>query len=389
MLQDKKILLGVTGGIAAYKAVDLASRLKKSGALVKVIMTKNACEFITPLTFRSITHETVTTKAFDNDAEIKHISLADWADLIVIAPATANIIGKIANGIADDLLSTVVMASTADKLIVPAMNVHMYENPIVQENISKLSSVGYRFMEPEEGVLACGYKGKGRLPNPVEILYFIKSVLQYPMIEKKQKMLITAGPCREKIDPMRFISNYSSGKMGLALARAAHIRGFEVTLIIGHTTEEIPSYFNTINVETADEFYRETTEIASNFDAIIMTAAISDYRPVKISKEKIKKSDSLSLVLERTRDILYELGQKKPTDQTLVGFAAESENIILNAKQKLEKKNLDMIIANNLKVAEKNNTEVELITEKDNITLTGTKFDVANKIIGAIWKIKQ
>ena len=389
MLQNKKILLGVTGGIAAYKAVDLASRLIKSGAQVKVIMTQNACEFVQPLTFRSITHESVVTKAFDADAEIRHISLADWADLIIIAPATANIIGKIAGGIADDLLSTVVMASTAAKLIVPAMNVHMYENPIVQNNISKLAELGYRFMEPEVGVLACGYKGKGRFPVPAEIVYFIKSILEYKPLKEKLNVLITAGSCKEKIDPMRFISNYSSGKMGLALARAAHIRGCDVTLIMGNTTEEIPKYLKVIRAESAEDFHRETIRISKQYDMIIMAAAISDYRPSIISKEKIKKSNELTLNLERTRDVLCELGQGKPENQILVGFAAESQDLVKNAKAKLEKKNLDFIVANSLNVAGKEDTEALIITKEDILSLSGTKFKVANEIISEIWKIKQ
>lgn len=386
MLQGKKILLGVTGGIAVYKAVDLASRLKKEGAEIKVIMTENACQFITPLTFRSITHETVTVKAFDAEAEIKHISLADWADLIVIAPATANIIGKIAAGIADDLLSTVVMASTAPKLIVPAMNVHMYENPIVQGNIKQLTNLGYRFMEPEEGILACGYKGKGRFPKPEEIVYHIKSSLHFKLDLSGKHILITAGGCREQIDPMRFIGNYSSGKMGLALARAAQIRGARVTLIMGSTSEKIPPQIRCINVETSADFYREVIKISSDFDVIIMAAAISDFTPATKSEIKIKKADDLQLELIRTKDILAELGTIKPKGQILIGFAAESHNIIENARKKLIKKNLDFIVANSLEVAGKDETEIIIISSDSEKSMQGNKFLIANNILGTIKK---
>ena len=224
MLKNKNILLGISGGIAVYKAIDLAGKLTKQGAVVKTIMTKNACEFVSPITFKAITHQPVVTRMFDINAEIEHISLADWADISVIAPATANIIGKVASGIADDLLSTTIMATTSPVLFVPTMNVHMYENPIVQENIRKLSELGYFFIEPDSGKLACGYEGKGRFPEPVEIVYFVKTFLNHKKDLIGKKILVTAGATRENIDPMRFITNFSSGKMGLALARAAFIR---------------------------------------------------------------------------------------------------------------------------------------------------------------------
>jgi phosphopantothenoylcysteine decarboxylase/phosphopantothenate--cysteine ligase len=384
MLKGKKILLGITGGIAAYKAVELAGKLTKKGAVVKTVMTKNACEFVSPLTFKSITHQPVITKFFDPEAEIEHISLADWADIIVIAPATANIMGKVASGIADDLLSTTIMAAKAPVLFVPSMNVHMYENPIVQENISKLSKLGYFFMEPETGQLACGYEGMGRFPKTDEILYYIKSYLNYKKDLKNKSILITTGSCREKIDPMRFISNYSTGKMGLSLARAAFIRGANVKMIYGIVSEQIPEYLETITTSNAEEMYKATIKEFSNNQVIIMTAAVADYTPAKPSKLKIKKTEDMVLKLKRTKDILFELGKRKSKDQVLVGFAAESENIVENARKKLKKKNLDFIAANNLEVAGKEETEIVFIGKELEEKITGDKFFVAHRILDLI-----
>ena len=384
MLKGKKILLGITGGIAAYKAVELAGKLTKKGAVVKTVMTKNACEFVSPLTFKSITHQPVITKFFDPEAEIEHISLADWADIIVIAPATANIMGKVASGIADDLLSTTIMAAKAPVLFVPSMNVHMYENPIVQENISKLSKLGYFFMEPEIGQLACGYEGMGRFPKTDEILYYIKSYLNYKKDLKNKSILVTTGSCREKIDPMRFISNYSTGKMGLSLARAAFIRGANVKMIYGIVSEQIPEYLETITTSNAEEMYKATIKEFSNNQVIIMTAAVADYTPAKPSKLKIKKTEDMVLKLKRTKDILFELGKRKSKDQVLVGFAAESEKIVENARKKLKKKNLDFIAANNLEVAGKEETEIVFIGKELEEKITGDKFFVAHRILDLI-----
>ena len=386
MLENKKVLLGITGGIAAYKAVDLASKLTKLGAGVKTIMTAHACELISPITVKSITHQPVITKMFDIDADIEHISLADWTDIIVVAPATANIIGKVAYGIADDLLSTTIMATTAPVLFIPSMNVHMYENPIVQENISKLTKLGCFFMEPEKGMLACGYEGKGRFPKTKEIIYFIQTYLNYKKDLKDIPILITAGATRENIDPMRFITNYSTGKMGIALARAAFIRGAKVTLITGNMVEEIPEYLSTIKTSTADEMYKATTKEFNKNKITIMTAAVADYTPAQLYKQKIKKADEIILKLKRTKDILLELGKKKTKKQILVGFAAESENIIKNAKLKLQKKNLDFIIANNLKVAGKDETEIFFIGKGLEEKITGDKFQTAHKILNLILK---
>ena len=386
MLKDKKILLGITGGIAAYKAVELAGKFIKCGASVKTIMTRNACEFITPLTVKSITHNAVITKMFDVEADIEHISLADWADIIVVAPATANIIGKVASGIADDLLSTTIMATQAPVLFVPSMNVHMFENPILQENITKLSKLGYLFMEPEEGMLACGYEGKGRFPSVDEIVYFAKSYLFYKKDLVKKRILITAGATRENIDPMRFITNFSSGKMGLALARAAHIRGGDVTLISANLNVEIPYYLNNKKTSTAEEMFKHTISSFTEKEVTFMVAAVSDFTPSEISKQKIKKDKNLNLELIRTKDILTELGKLKSENQILVGFAAESEDIIQNAKLKSKRKNLDFIITNNLKVAGKDKTEISFIGKDIEEKIKGDKFFVAHKILDLIFR---
>lgn len=388
MLKDKNILLGVTGGIAAYKSVELASRLIKEGAKVKVILTDNAQEFITPLTFRSITGQSVVTKLFNSEAPIEHISLAEWSDLIVIAPATANIIGKIAGGIADDLLTTSIMAATSPKLIVPAMNSNMWENRIVQDNINKLENYGYWFMPPESGRLACGYEGKGRFPDVGEIMYYLKSALSYEKDLQSQKILITAGACREYLDPMRYISNESTGKMGLALARAAYHRGADVTLITGHITEKTPYYIKNLSVSSAKEMYELTMRYAKEVSMIIMTAAVTDFQPLKRESEKIKKGEidtsALNINLMPTRDILKELGAIKNSSQTLVGFAAESKNLIPNARKKLSAKKCDYIVANNINTAGQDETAVILIDPKNETEIKGNKFNVAHQILDKI-----
>ncbi len=389
MLKNKKILLGITGGIAGYKAVELASKFIKCGANVKTIMTRNASEFITPLTVKSITHQAVITKMFDVEADIEHISLADWADIIVIAPATANIIGKVASGIADDLLSTTIMATRAPVLFVPSMNVHMFENPIVQENVMKLSKLEYLFMEPEEGMLACGYEGKGRFSNVDEIVYFTKSYLFYKKDLVKKRILITAGATRENIDPMRFITNFSSGKMGLALARAAHIRGADVTLISGNLDVEIPYYLNNKKTSTAEEMFKFTVSSFPEKEATFMVAAVSDFTPSEKSKQKIKKDKNLNMELIRTKDILAALGKLKSEDQILVGFAAESQNIEENARKKLKSKNLDFIVANNLDKAGKDETEVIVIGKESENKIAGDKFSVAHKILDLVFRKKK
>jgi phosphopantothenoylcysteine decarboxylase/phosphopantothenate--cysteine ligase len=347
--QAKMIVLGVTGGIACYKAVELTRLLVKDGFRVRVVMTRGAMEFVTPLTFQTLSGCPVANDTFSltQESEIGHINIADAADLFIIAPATANIIGKIASGIADDLLTTVIMATQAPVLVAPAMNIHMYENPIVQENLRKLRRVGFFIMEPAEGYLACGYEGKGRLPDPEKILQEVKSLLRKKDLTG-EKVVITAGPSREPIDPVRYISNRSSGKMGYALARAALSRGAEVVLVSGPTALEAPAGARLIAVTTAAEMRAAVLEEFYNCTALIMAAAVADYRPVKASGSKIKKTQGpLELRLEPTIDILRELGAVK-NGKFLVGFAAETDDLTGNARTKLAAKNLDMIVANDV-----------------------------------------
>lgn len=402
MLEGKNILLGITGGIAAYKIVDLASRLTKEKANVKVIMTDNAQEFVTPLTYKSITHQSVITELFDIQAPVEHISLADWCDIIIIAPATANMIGKIANGLADDLLSTVVMATKAPKLISPSMNVNMYENQIVQDNINTLREKGYYIIPPDTGMLACGYEGKGKLPEPSEIMFFIKSFLHYKKDLLGRKILITCGACREHIDPVRYISNISSGKMGLSLARAAIHRGADVVLVHSYLEEKIPYYMRS---EVSDKDYLIKSYLADNAedmyhcvnnnlhrsDYVIMNAAVTDFKPHSTAKHKVKKESfsinekesGFCLNLQPTVDILKQIYLNKKDHQSIIGFAAETDNLVNNARKKLSK--CDCVIANNISVAGKDKTSVTIVEkQKENMTISGDKFEVAHRIIDII-----
>jgi phosphopantothenoylcysteine decarboxylase/phosphopantothenate--cysteine ligase len=346
------LVLGVTGGIACYKAVELVRLLVKDGFVVQVIMTRGAMEFVTPLTFQTLSGMPVATETFNltQESEIGHINLADSADLFVIAPATANVIGKVAAGIADDLLTTVLMATKAPVLIAPAMNIHMYENPILQENVRKLRRLGYHFIEPAEGYLACGYEGKGRLPEPEKILEEIRRLLKKKDLVG-EKLLITAGPNREPLDPVRYLSNRSSGKMGYALARAAIRRGAEVALISGPTELEPPAGARLTSVTTAAEMRHAVLEEFSECTAVIMAAAVSDYRPVDFARKKIKRGKGpIELRLEPNPDILKEISARK-NGKMLVGFAAETGELVANAAKKLKDKNLDMIVANNVSEA--------------------------------------
>jgi phosphopantothenoylcysteine decarboxylase/phosphopantothenate--cysteine ligase len=346
------LVLGVTGGIACYKAVELVRLLVKDGFVVQVIMTRGAMEFVTPLTFQTLSGMPVATETFNltQESEIGHINLADSADLFVIAPATANVIGKIAAGIADDLLTTVLMATKAPVLIAPAMNIHMYENPILQENVRKLRRLGYHFIEPAEGYLACGYEGKGRLPEPEKILEEIRRLLKKKDLVG-EKLLITAGPNREPLDPVRYLSNRSSGKMGYALARAAIRRGAEVALISGPTELEPPAGARLTSVTTAVEMRDAVLEEFSGCTAVIMAAAVSDYRPVDFARKKIKRGKGpIELRLEPNPDILKEISARK-NGKMLVGFAAETGELVANAAKKLKDKNLDMIVANDVSEA--------------------------------------
>lgn len=350
MLKDINVLLGVTGGIAAYKACDIVSGLKKINANVDVIMTKSATELVSPNTFQALSKNAVITDIFNTPRywNIEHISLAQKAHVLLVAPATANIIGKVANGIADDMLSTTIMASTAKVIFAPAMNEKMYENKIVQQNIEKLISLGYQFIEPESGRLACGDIGIGKLADTNEIIRFIVNIVKSDGDLKGKKILITAGPTREIIDPVRFISNYSTGKMGYSLAEAASARGAEVILISGPTNLRTPPGVKLIKINTALEMYDSVMDNFKEQNIIIKSASVSDYRPEAISEHKIKKNKgNLNLTLVKNPDILYELGKIKG-DRMLIGFAAESDNIVKNAKDKMLGKNLDFIVANDI-----------------------------------------
>ena len=351
MLANKKILLCVSGGIAVYKAVALVSKLSQAGANVKVIMTESATKFVQPLSFQVMSRNDVYTDTFDekNSQVIAHIDLADWADLVIVAPATANVIGKLANGFGDDMLTTTLLATTAKVWIAPAMNVHMYDHPAVKRNIATLAQDGYEFIEPSEGFLACGYVGKGRLEEPEKIVELVETFFQPKDLPLKgKKVVITAGPTRERIDPVRFLTNFSSGKMGYALAEAAVKMGAETILVSGPVSLPIPLDVTMEQVESAEEMLQAVLRHYDNADIVIKTAAVADYRPKTIHAQKMKKQvgDS-SLELERTIDILMTLGQKK-SHQLLIGFAAETNNVEAYAKEKLIKKNADYIVANDV-----------------------------------------
>lgn len=350
MNSNKCVVLGVTGGIAVYKALDIASSLRKKNIEVNVIMTKHAEKFVAPLTFQSISQNFVITDMFQEPKawEIQHISLAQKADCILVAPVTANIIGKVANGIADDMLSTTIMASKAKVIFAPAMNTNMYDNPIVQSNIEKLKSLGYEFVEPDSGRLACGDIGKGKLPKPEVIVERVLTELYDKKDLCGKKVLISAGPTRSDIDPVRFVSNRSTGKMGYEIAKEARDRGAEVTLVSGPVALEKPQGIETIDVSTNSEMFDEINKRYEESDIVIMSAAVADYKAKEVSKQKIKKGEgSLVIELVRDKDILMTLGENKK-NQVLVGFAAESENLIENAKGKLQRKNLDYIVANDI-----------------------------------------
>ncbi|RDY25199.1 bifunctional phosphopantothenoylcysteine decarboxylase/phosphopantothenate--cysteine ligase CoaBC [Romboutsia weinsteinii] len=351
MLKDKTVVIGVSGGIAVYKACDVVSRLKKLGINVHVIMTESATEFVTPLTFQSLSQNYVVSGMFDEIKtwDVEHISLAKKADVFLIAPATANMIGKIYNGIADDMLSTTIMATKAPVLIAPAMNTNMYENPIVQRNINSLKELGYKFIEPESGRLACGDVGKGKLATPETIVEEVVKLLQVEQDLKGKSIIVTAGPTVESIDPMRYITNRSTGKMGYAIAKEAINRGADVTLISGPTKIAPPQNLKKlVKVESANEMYSAVLDNLEDNQVVIKSAAVADYKPKNYSNKKIKKSDDdLSIELDRTNDIAFEVGKIK-NNKILVGFAAETNDLIENAKNKVKKKNLDFIVANDL-----------------------------------------
>ncbi|WP_431809921.1 bifunctional phosphopantothenoylcysteine decarboxylase/phosphopantothenate--cysteine ligase CoaBC [Brevibacillus agri] len=359
-LAEKRIVLGVCGGIAAYKAAALTSKLTQAGAQVHVILTENAMKFVQPVTFQALSHQPVYTDTFSEPDPhvISHIDLADKADLVLIAPATANVIGKIANGIADDMLTTTLLATKAPVMIAPAMNVNMYEHPAVAANMERLASFGYRFVEPGVGLLACGWVGKGRLAEPEEIVEAVQSWFRQQAARDTQAaakqdlldkhVLVTAGPTREKIDPVRYITNHASGKMGYAIAEAARDRGARVTLISGPTALPRPEGVAFVAVESVQEMFDAVMEHLPQSDIVVKSAAVSDYRPKTVQAHKMKKSDGpFVLELDKAPDILKTIGERK-TKQFVVGFAAETQDVLLHAQSKLERKNLDMIVANNV-----------------------------------------
>ncbi|MEK4922208.1 bifunctional phosphopantothenoylcysteine decarboxylase/phosphopantothenate--cysteine ligase CoaBC [Cytobacillus sp. FSL R5-0569] len=377
MLNGKKILLCVTGGIAVYKAVALTSKLTQAGACVKVMMSDSARQFVSPLTFQVMSRNEVYFDTFDEKdaSKIAHIDLADWADLILIAPATANIIGKLANGLADDMISTTLLAHTSPVWVAPAMNVNMYNHPAVIKNIDTLHQFGYQFIEPSEGYLACGYVGKGRLEEPEKIVEHMNHFFnQKEPLLKGKKLLISAGPTREKIDPVRYLTNHSSGKMGYAIAEVAAKLGADVTLVSGPVHISPPHGVKVIQVESAEEMYEEMIARFADAHIVIKTAAVADYRPKYIYDQKVKKNDGdQQLELERTKDILMALGKRK-NNQVLVGFAAETNNVDVYARGKLKKKNADMIVANDVTSAGAGfgtDTNVVTLYKRD-----GTKTDL-------------
>ncbi|WP_177161656.1 bifunctional phosphopantothenoylcysteine decarboxylase/phosphopantothenate--cysteine ligase CoaBC [uncultured Fusobacterium sp.] len=391
----KNILVGVCGGIAAYKSANIISKLKKKGYNVKVIMTENATKIITPLTLETLSRNKVVVDMWDINRgyEVEHISLAEWADLVLIAPATYNIVGKIANGIADDMLSTVISACTKPKYLALAMNVNMYENPILKENISKLERFGYNFIEADEGFLACNANAKGRLKNEDEIVEIIEKALndENKDLLKGKKILITAGRTEEPIDPVRYLSNNSSGQMGYALAEQAVRMGADVTLVSGPTNLPRPKGLKEfVQTRSAMDMYEAVMARFDEQDIGIACAAVADYKPKFYSEQKIKKADDdLVIVLDRNPDILYNMGQKK-SHQVLVGFAAETENIIENAKKKLVKKNLDMIVANNAhNMRSSNNSATFLKKDGSSIDIPEkTKIELAVDILKEVSKLK-
>ena len=353
MLRGKTVVLGVTGSIAAYKIATLASMLVKKQVSVHVIMTKNATNFINPITFETLTGHKCLVDTFDRNFEfqVEHVSLAKQADVVMIAPASANVIGKLAHGLADDMLTTTLLACKCPKIVSPAMNTAMFENPIVQDNLKILEKYGYEVIQPASGYLACGDTGSGKMPEAETLYQYIERTLAGPKDLVGKKVLVTAGPTQENIDPVRYITNHSSGKMGYAVARAAMLRGADVTLVSGQTTLTPPMFVKYVQITTAEEMYQEVISRSDEQDIIIKAAAVADYRPKTVYENKVKKKEGqMAIELERTRDILAYLGEHKKENQFLCGFSMETENMIGNSRAKLQKKNLDMVAANNVKV---------------------------------------
>ena len=392
MLEGKTVLLGVTGSIAAYKIAYLASALKKQQADVHVLMTRNATNFINPITFETLTGNKCLVDTFDRNFQfqVEHVSIAKKADVVMIAPASANVIGKLAHGIADDMLTTTIMACRCKKFISPAMNTNMFENPIVQDNLKILEHYGYEVIDPAVGYLACGDTGAGKMPEPETLLNYILRECACEKDMKGLKVLVTAGPTQEAIDPVRYITNHSSGKMGYAIAKMAMLRGADVTLVSGRTALTPPPFVRVVPVVTARDMNEAVTSVSQEQDIIIKAAAVADYRPASVSDEKIKKKDDdMSIARERTDDILTYLGEHKPDGQFLCGFSMETENMIGNSRVKLTRKNLDMVAANNVKMAgagfQGDTNVLTLITQDEEVSLPlMSKEDAAGKILDKI-----
>ena len=397
MLKGKTVLLGVTGSIAAYKIAYLASALKKLHAQVHVLMTKNATNFINPITFETLTGNKCLVDTFDRNFQfsVEHVSIAKQADVVMIAPASANVIGKLAHGIADDMLTTTIMACKCKKIVSPAMNTNMYENPIVQDNLAILQHYGYEVIEPASGYLACGDTGAGKMPEPEMLLDYILREIAKEKDLLGRKVLVTAGPTQESIDPVRYITNHSSGKMGYALAKAAMLRGADVTLVSGPCAIEPPPFVKLVPVVTAKEMFDAVTSVSFEQDIIIKAAAVADYRPANVYEDKVKKQEEqMSIELEKTDDILGYLGEHRLPGQFLCGFSMETENMIGNSRAKLGKKHLDMVAANNLKVAgagfQGDTNVLTLITQDEDVSLQlMSKEDAANVILDKILSIQK
>ena len=397
MLKGKTVLLGVTGSIAAYKIAYLASALKKLHAQVHVLMTQNATNFINPITFETLTGNKCLVDTFDRNFQfsVEHVSIAKQADVVMIAPASANVIGKLAHGIADDMLTTTIMACKCKKIVSPAMNTNMYENPIVQDNLAILQHYGYEVIEPASGYLACGDTGTGKMPEPEMLLDYILREIAKEKDLLGCKVLVTAGPTQESIDPVRYITNHSSGKMGYALAKAAMLRGADVTLVSGPCAVEPPPFVKLVPVVTAKEMFDAVTSVSFEQDIIIKAAAVADYRPANVYEDKVKKHDEqMSIELEKTDDILEYLGEHRLPGQFLCGFSMETQNMIGNSRAKLGKKHLDMVAANNLKVAgagfQGDTNVLTLITQDEDVSLQlMSKEDAANVILDKILSIQK
>ena len=397
MLKGKTVLLGVTGSIAAYKIAYLASALKKLHAQVHVLMTQNATNFINPITFETLTGNKCLVDTFDRNFQfsVEHVSIAKQADVVMIAPASANVIGKLAHGIADDMLTTTIMACKCKKIVSPAMNTNMYENPIVQDNLAILQHYGYEVIEPASGYLACGDTGAGKMPEPEMLLDYILREIAKEKDLLGRKVLVTAGPTQEAIDPVRYITNHSSGKMGYALAKAAMLRGADVTLVSGPCAIEPPPFVKLVPVVTAKEMFDAVTSVSFEQDIIIKAAAVADYRPANVYEDKVKKhEEQMSIKLEKTDDILGYLGEHRLPGQFLCGFSMETQNMLGNSRAKLGKKHLDMVAANNLKVAgagfQGDTNVLTLIAQDEDVSLQlMSKEDAANVILDKILSIQK